>query len=280
MANAIDLALRKIYISIPKQILEFAFQKEPDERSKSLDECIVSKVIEGFVRPDLNSISGKYKEIALDPAWCVETYVPSSYVSAIPLIPYAVYHVPNHARENRNISQVLCVKSPYMGLGSIGSFSSAVGTPGLSLNAGNIACSILDNMTGAKTPVLPNPILLQGNKIKLTPMEMSMMTMFPWILQCRLEFDIDFMNMTPDALSSFCELVLAATKSYIYNNTVIEMDMGVVHSGQNIGMFREIITEYKDQFERYEVLRNDFHSASNYLDQETMREIMLMSLGL
>ena len=280
MANAIDLALRKIYISIPRQILEFAFQKEPDERSKSLDECIVDKVINGFVRPDLNSISGKFKEIALDPAWCVETYVPSGYMSAIPLIPYAVYNVPSFARENRNISQVISLKSPYMSIGSIGSFAGVIGTPGLGLNAGNLACNILDNTTGTKTPILPNPILLQGNKVKLTPMEMSMMTMFPWILDCRLEFDVDFTNLTPDALSSFCELVLSAVKSYIYNNTVVDMDMGVIRSGHPIGAFREIITEYKDQFERYQVLRNDFHSASTYLDQDTMREIMLMGLSL
>lgn len=280
MPNAIDLALRKIYISIPKPILELAFQKEPDERQKSLDECIVDKVIDGFVRPDLNSISGKFKEIALDPAWCIQTYVPSGYMSAVPLIPYAVYSIPSHARENRNLSQVISLKSPYISLGSIGQIAGTVGTPGLGLNAGNLACTILDGNTGAKTPILPNPILLQGNKVKLTPMEMSMMTMFPWILECRLEFDSDFTNMTPDTLSSFCELVLSAVKSYIYNTTVVEMDMGIVHSGQNIGAFKEIIMEYKDQFERYQVLRNDFHSAATYLDQDTMREIMLMGLGM
>lgn len=278
MSNAIDLALRKINMSIPRQILEQAFQKEPDERSKSLDECIVDKVINGFVRPDLNSISGKFKEIALNPDWCVETYVPEGYTAAIPLIPYAVYHVPSYARENRNISQTIGLKSPYTSYGSIGTFGGIVGTPGLGVNAGNLACSILDGMTGEKTPILPTPILLQGNKIKLTPMEMSMMTMFPWILQCRLEFDIDFTNLTPDALSSFCELVLSAVKSYIYNVTIVDMDMGVVHSGQPIGIFREIITEYKDQFERYEVLRNDFHSASTYLDQDMMRETLLMCI--
>lgn len=280
MSNAIDLALRKIYISIPRQILEFAFQKEPDERSKSLDECIVDKIIKGFVKPDLDSISGKFKEIALDPAWCIETHVPSGYMSAVPLIPYAVYSIPSYARENRNLSQVISLKSPYISLGSIGQIAGVVGTPGLGINAGNLACTILDGQTGSKTPILPNPILLQGNKVKLTPMEMSMMTMFPWILECRLEFDNDFTNLTPDSLSSFSELVLSATKSYIYNKTVIEMDMGVVHSGQAIGAFKEIITEYKDQFERYQVLRNDFHSAATYLDQDTMREILLMGLGL
>lgn len=278
MANAVNLALRKIYWTVPREILEYAFRKE--DKRKSLDDCIVDKVLKATVLPDLNSISGKYKEIPLSPDWCIETQVPGSgWQAGIPLIPYAIYKIPPEAREYRNLSQVITMRSPYASVSSIGQVSGTIGSPGFGATAGAAACRVLDSYSGSNMPVLPNPILLAGNCVKLTPMEMSLITQFPWILECRLEYDQDLTNLSPDAVQAFGELMLAATKAYIYNKTVVEMDMGVTMSGHPIGAFKEIITEYRDQYDRYNVLKADFHVGSNYLDQDTMREIFLMGLG-
>jgi len=277
MANAIDVSLRRIYHEIPKEILEYAFRKDPT--NKSLDECIIEQVIKATVIPDLNAVGGKFKEIVLSPEWVIETSTPSNYTGMIgmPLIPYAVYKIPPEAREYRNLTQVICMRSPYASVSSIGQVSSMLGQ-GMGATAGGLACTVLNQYTGNNQAVLPTPILTHGNCVKLTPMEMSLMTVFPWILECRIEYDVDFTNLNPDSVIPLVRIIVSATKAYIYNKTVIEMDMGVVMAGHPIGMFRDVISEYKNEVERYDVLRDEFHSTATYLDVDTMREIFLLGL--
>lgn len=94
----------------------------------------------------------------------------------------------------------------------------------------------------------------------------------PLLLKCRLEYDIDFTNLTPNAVIQFSEVVLAATKAYVWTKLVVKIDQGVSLSGQEIGVIRNIIDEYAGQNDRYNVIKEEFHGSAEILDVETMVE--------
>lgn len=277
MANVIDIALRNIYMQIPREILELAFE---DERKRtSLDECIVKYVIDGRVRPDVSVAGGKYKEIMMDPSWVIVTKVPPITPMGIPMLPYAIYQIPEEARDFRPITQVISLRTPY---GTMSTFGMAFGginpNSGTSVNAGSMACTYLNEFTGANKPITPDPILLDGSHVKLTPIEMSLTTTFSYVLECRIDFDRDFTNLTPDAIHPLSDLILVATQAFIFTRLVIKLDAGYIRSGAEIGRIREIVDSYSTAAERYNELRSAFHGGSVTLDQETMREMLLLQV--
>ena len=52
-------------------------------------------------------------------------------------------------------------------------------------------------------------------------------------------------------IRQFSELCVYAVQAYIYNEYIIQMDIGELHGGQNLGKFKEIIESYQDADELY-----------------------------
>lgn len=277
MINAIDHALRNVYQNIPIEILELAFNQQGGR--KSLDEEITQKVIEDRIRPDLSAIAGQYKEIILDPSWASVAEVSSDNASLISNVPYAIYCIPPKAREYRQITGVIGMQMPYGATNSLAMAASGLqGGMVRGVSAGTFANQAINGITFNDTPLMPTPILMAGNQIRITPFEMSMMRSFSWLLKCRLEYDKDFTNLTPDAVVQLSELVVTATKAFIFNALTIKLDMGYIRSGQEIGRIREIIDQYAEQVERYNVIRMEFHGSAEQLDINTLRERLLMGI--
>ncbi len=277
MLNAVDHALRNVYNNIPMEILELAFDLKGQRRS--LDEAIIDEVIEGRVRPDVSAIAGQYKEIVMLPQWAKVAELQIHDANMVPIVPYAIYTVPPQSREYRMISGVISMSLPYGATNSLAMMSSGMleGMTG-GINAGSLACQALNANTYQNVPSLPTPILMAGNQIRITPVEMSMIRSFSWILKCRLEYDKDFTNLTPNAIVQLSELILTATKAWIFNKLTVKLEMGYVHSGQEVGRVKEIIDGYSEQADRYNVIRMEFHGSADPLDVNTMREMLLLGL--
>lgn len=277
MINAVDHALRNIYSNIPMEILELAFDQKG--KRKSLDEAIIDEVIEGRVRPDVSAIAGQYKEIVLIPEWAMTTNIYPAGGNVSPILPYAVYTIPPEAREHRLLTAVLGIAVPYGATNALSMMSNGLfGGTNPGLNAGALGCQLMNAHTYQHLPTMPTPILLAGNQVRITPVEMSLISSFSWILKCRLEYDKDFTNLTPNAVIQLSELILTATKAWIYNQLTVRLEMGYVHSGQEIGRVKEIIDQYQDQSERYNVIRTEFHGSAEPLDINTMGDLLLMGL--
>jgi hypothetical protein len=277
MVNAVEQALRSVYIKIPQEILELAFDQKGKRRS--LDEAITEEIIEGRVRPDVSAICGQYKKIVMLPQWARMSRMQTSDANMIPLIPFAIYKIPPEAREYRSITQVLSMSMPYGATNSLAMMASGMmGGMTRGVTAGSFANAAMNGVTFNDAPIMPTPILMAGNQIKITPAEMAMITSFSWILDCRLEYDKDFTNLTPDAVVQLSELIVTAAKAWIYNRLTIKLDMGYIHSGQEVGRVKEIIDTYADAGDRYDVIRKEFHGSAEQLDVNTMRDRLLLAL--
>lgn len=82
------------------------------------------------------------------------------------------------------------------------------------------------------------------------------------------------------AYRHFTKLVVLAIKSFIYNEHILEMDVGELISGQQLGAFKSIIEEYKDAEEMYqEYLATTWAKVAFMADNERMNRFIKMQLG-
>lgn len=278
MINAITHMLENIHANIPEEILDLAFNLKGDARS--LDQAILDEIVQNRILPDVSAIAGQYKEIVLDPKWASTSTI-EAFNYDHHVVPYVVYTIPPEYREHRRIVAVMELGLPYgshSSLAMMGGMGRACQYMGVT--AGTYAEGALNGITGNNNLLMPTPILLDGSRVKLTPMEFGMLQSYSMVLKCRLEYDPDFTNLTPDAVIQLSKLGVTAAKAYVYNKLIIKLDQGAIMSGQEIGKIREIVESYSDQQERYDVLREEFHGSAEALDVNTLRERMLLGICL
>jgi hypothetical protein len=73
-------------------------------------------------------------------------------------------------------------------------------------------------------------------------------------------------NITPGGVKQFCKLVILATKAWIYNETVIDLDMGYLYKGMEVGRVREIIDSYADSAELYSEFLEEYRGVGFMMD--------------
>lgn len=242
MIDPITKALQDVFFEIPREILEATFK--PAIRSKTLDACIMDDLIRGKVLTDCNIYGGKLVKIpmTLDNAICLDAPVPYTLGVAAT---WSTYRIHPRARENRPIAATIAIRFPY-------NYTSAYQATGCNPTSGitlsQLACSALNAMTFQNAITTPTPVLLSGDTIRLDPPQLSHMD---WILECRLCFDQDFTNMDVNSLQTFGNLVMAATKAYIYNQMIITVDRTYLSGGQELGIFKQLVESYADQADKY-----------------------------
>lgn len=258
MANVVEACLRRIYNSIPIDILNVALQPT---QLITLDSQIQDKIILERVLPDCNIVGGKITKIVLQSDWIEVAEVPTSYMFGS-TAGYSIYRIPAQARENKEISSCISVDYPY-------SFSGNMHMPGLhggGITAGDIACQVLNSQTWANNIPLPTPIKISGNQVKLTPVSLSPIQNLDWVLTCRLMHDQDFTNLNNQAILPLIELVFIATKAFIFNELALKIDTAYIVGGQQLGRFREIVDSYMGANDEYLAALRSFNGANTVLD--------------
>lgn len=268
MANALEACLRRIYHSIPKELLEKAF---PPYRNETMDACIQAQVITSRVLPDCNLVGGRMKLIVLRSKWVEISDTPAPFIWGNSKS-FSLYRVPPEARDYRPISSVIELRYPYtihdgLQLPNVGS-----GMTGGMNTVGSLACQVMNSHTFANSIPLPTPILRSHDIVQLTPNSVSQLQDIDWVLMCRLNYDEDFTNINAQAVIPLTELALCAVKAYIYNTLIIKTDMAFLEGGQQIGKMREICESYSDQNERYVELLRQFNGAATILDPDMRRK--------
>lgn len=265
MANPIEACLRRIFHTIPEDILNLAFKPKQND---TLDHLIHENVIHDRILFDCNLVGGKYKTIQLDPSWIEPAALPNSVVFNNSTA-FNIYRVPAEAREHRNISSVIELRhlymSPYLG-------TMNTGIPGMGGNsAGALACQALEAQTRSTSVPLPTPILVSGHQVKLIHTTMPQIQEIPWILMCRLNYDAEFTNLNGQGILPLVELTLCAVKAYIYNELVLKIDNAFISGGQALGKLKDIVESYADQNDRYLELLREFNGGAVALDVESRR---------
>lgn len=258
MIDALERAFAEIHNSIPKGILDIAFQTN-DYMDVSLDERIKSEVILKRVRKDISVVAGPMFDLILQSNWAKFTSSPSVYALGISGA-YSAYKIPPEAREHRDISCVVNVRFPYTIMNSsVGAFYSDCSIKGN--NLAGLSSSALSSQTGAH--MLANPVgrILPGNVIILEPPQYNFV---PWRCTVRLEFDDNFSGMDVSSIQQFCHLCKYAVQAYIYTNMIIDVESNVVFRGASIGVIKDIISDYRDANDKYQETMLQFQGASMY----------------
>ena len=268
MANAIEAALKEIYIQIPRQILDLAFL--PRQRMITLDKCIQDDVIIPKVQYDCNIVGGREFTVVLKSNWVIDAVLPSTY-NMYSGSTYCIYRIPPEARENRPIVDCISINYPgYMyGYGTGLNTIPNMGMTGYGQDIGSLACTTMGAMNGSGVSC-PTPIRMSGHEVKLTPITMGYGQNIDWILRCRLAYDREMTNLNTRAIRTFAELCTIAVKAYIYTKLIVQIDAQYLEGGQEMGVVKDIVSSYSDAYQQYQEKLLKFHGTSVHLDPELM----------
>lgn len=243
MINTFSNALRAIYNSIPIEILEAAFR--PKDYGVNLDQRIKEVIISGRVLPDCNINAGKIKRIPLLVCESEKVLPDPIYGSLINPTEGALFRIPPNAREHRDIVGVIDITYPYGYLG-YGNSSTGFGMFGNSVSG--LAAAALDSHTLRNACLTPTPTLLADNMILINPANSFLSD---WVLLCRLAYDEEFTSINRSSVQPLTNLILTATKAYIWTKLIIQIDQAALSNGQELGQFKSIVDQYQSSLDQY-----------------------------
>lgn len=262
--NAISYAISMIGKKIPKEILNKTFISQVAYMTRipvSAESRIKELVINNRVLDDINIIGGTHITVPLD--GLAQEYVENNAV---------VIHIPKHRTQGRSI---LTVHSVAFGAAAVaGIVSNPLVQGGDHANAQQQMLSGISSIPYVSeaqvTLITEGVVMIQG----VNMMSGSM------YLRCEVENDSNLNNIKRRSYLAFGQLCTLATKAYIYNEMVIQMDIGYIEGGATFGKITEIIDSYADAEDEYlEFLTTKWAKVNKLNDFETVEQLVRMSSG-
>lgn len=266
--NPIQKAIDELRFRIPREILRQVFRPVPlnwRATPVSTDEQILNTVIRPRVMIDCDIVGGTEVFISLEG---LTPQVTDRLVT--------VYHIPKDRTDNRVITSVLSL-----------TWVTATAAAYMSADANFKPCSVSPLMTAGQallnaagptpTPSTAKVSLIAENTVMIR--DTVGISGFGF-LRCFLGNDENFSHLQIRSIPYFCRLVELATKSFIYNEYVIELDRGKVQGGYEIGKFKEIIEQYADAETMYqEYLLGTWSRTAFMNDREAHERFIKLQLG-
>lgn len=233
--NAVQISISRAIREIPRMLLEDAFLKReyPYRQSpKTIEQCIKEEVIYKIVLPDLNLENGVYSFIPLSNAQVIQ----SDYDAQI-------YYIPKEITGGRAILTAITIgtASPYMEQG----FAANCGNSMINRKIHQLVSSISDLQVTTNSRVE----LIAENTVLVR--DLGTRWLEGMYLVCILELDDELSNIRPRSIPAFTKLITLAIKGYIYNELIVNVDKGRIYAGADLGIYREILMEYRDAWETY-----------------------------
>lgn len=263
--NAITRAVDTVKFRIPRRILEEVFVERSArwrQAPKSIDECILEQVVRPRVLVDCNLVGGTEAFVYLDD---IPYERMNDYTS--------VYRIPKTKTQGRSILSVLNIT--FADPTKVSSYGIAAGAQNTTLlQAGQ---AVMDAY-GALPVTSTHRVQLIGEN---TIMVRDTIVLPPDVyLRCILANDENMSHIQMRSYQAFCKLVELAVKSYIYNDQIIELDIGKIRGGQEIGKFKEIVDGYADAEEQYqEYLTTTWQKVAYMNDNETFTRFVRSLVG-
>jgi hypothetical protein len=262
---ALSKALDEVKFRIPRQILETVFIQRSirwKQTPAPLEEQIMNTVVRPRVAVDCNLVGGT--EAYIDLSGCpVER--PSDYMS--------VYRIPKLKTQNRSILSVLNI-----------SFMDPTRVAGYNAVASQNVTAILQAGSAVMDAQAPMPVtstaqvqLIGENVVMVRDTVVLPANIY---LRCRLANDENMTHLQLRSYRAFATLVTLAVKAYIYNEYVVQMDMGEIHGGSQLGKFKDIIEGYADAEELYQTyITEKWEKISFMNDTETFTRHLRTIIG-
>jgi hypothetical protein len=235
--NAIAKSIFEIRYRIPPEVLHVVFFRRQEywrDTTAGIEDQLLSLVVRPRVLMDCNLLGGSEVWILLD--GCGEPGE-SAYET--------VFHVPKKRTGGRSITTVLNVSfADPTRISSIG--IAALNQANTMLQVGN---AVVDAM-GMVPITSTSRIELIGENVVLVRDVLTVPSNS--YLRCIVANDENLNNIQLRSYHAFAKLVEYAVKSYIYNTYIVQLDIGELRGGQNLGKIKEIIDGYADAEQNYE----------------------------
>lgn len=266
--NLFQKALDEVRYNIPEHILNLAFVKR-DYAARRLPVSVDSKIRELVIRDrvmvDCNLVGGLQ---VLVPLYGITPETYDNYDM--------VYRIPRERLQNRTISSVLSVGyydiRAFNGLHT-GALYNSAGVNAMTNAAGAVfdASMPLQSVSTAYVELIGENTVLVRDTTQVSD---------NLALRCVLEYDEVMSSIKPSSYHDWCKLVVLATKAYIFNNLIVQIDQAYLQGGQELGRIREIIDGYADSNELYMSHLNDvWRKASIFNDVESKQRHLRMLMA-
>lgn len=264
--SALTYVLSNITQCIPAELLDLAFK--PVQFQTTVEQRIISQIIEGPILLDTNLVGGKRREIFLRNNWIIDMEPEGGWSSLGTGVQGAYYRVPPEAREGRNISSVVGITSSITG-STLGMGYMVNGSGGFGNTALGGLSEMLNTRTLAQYPIQPTATLEGTNIICLFPQQM----MSDCAVTVMLEYDAEFINIENSAIYTLSELCLCATKRYIANKLRVTIDETEVVAGMEIGIIKQLVDKYEEEGGEYHQKLLAFKSTAHY-DKRSLNRLI------
>lgn len=270
--DLLSISLDRVKFEVQPEILKLAFaprRYDParqdfmrdNQTGVSIDSVIRRQVIDARVAVDVNLCSG------------VEVIIPLNGIPVERIDPWnLIYRIPKDRTGGRTITTVYSI--------SFGQGNALGGYQGNSMNSSaslDAAAGVLQSNL-PWTPVQTANVSLIGENTVL----LSNTGQIPGLLYLRAQVthEPNFANIPPQYYNVFTELVILATKAFIYNSVLISLDEGAIKAGASLGRIREIIDGYADANQMYkDHLRENWIVASHMADNDRNKRNLRYIVG-
>jgi hypothetical protein len=265
MSSAINKLLDEIRFKIPRQILELVFvQKDLKWRQAppSIDEQIMASVIRPRLLVDCNLVGGAEVFIPLDGCPVERS---NDYTS--------VYRIPKSYTNGRSINSVLNIT--FSDPTKLSSYGVAAGQQNTMML--QVGSSVMDAMGSIPVTSTARVQLIGENVVMVRDTVVLPANIY---LRCILANDENMSHLQMRSYHHFSNLGVLAVKAYIYNNFIVQMDMGELFAGVSLGRIKDIIDSYADAEELYSTyLVEKWTKVAFMNDGEQMQRYIKMQVG-
>lgn len=243
--NIIEFAINEVQHVIPKEVLDFAFLEihhngifSPINNIKTQ---IRNKVIYDRVLPTLNIKGGEEIIINLSDVPMEIADRGSAYI----------WKVPKTMTKGRSIRSVLNITFS----DTINNIAgNAITNQMYSSNEAVLEARIIN---GSGVPYLSSTadvfIIADNVLYSNLPLNTSSYT----LLRCVMDFDLQLSGINHRFAKLFSKYIVLAVKEFIYKDTIVRMDQGVLHMGKELGKIKDIIEGYDGAEEEFEEMTDN-----------------------
>lgn len=255
--NPIQKAIDNVKFKIPPQIMRTFFVSSNlvnRAQNINIDDNILSLVIRPRVLVDCNIVGGV--EVNVDMRG-----IQGEIIDQLT----TVYRIPKDRTQGRSIMSTLSLS--YVDANSTVNWGGNLPVCGVSV-VGTAHQALLNSVSPPPVTATASVRLLGDNVVEVRD---ATRLMGYGSLRCVIANDENMSHLQPRSYHDFAKLVEYAVKAYIYNNYVVEMDMGQLHGGQNLGTFKEVVDSFADANELYDTfLKEKFTKIQMMNDREAM----------
>jgi hypothetical protein len=263
--DCIRYSVSNIKRVIPPEILRTVFLKRINgfwDNMESLDESIIATVIRPRVLVDCNLVGGTEVYIPLDG---IPVYRQNDYTS--------IYHIPKERTQNRSIMSVANIT--FSDPTKVSSYGVAAGDQNTFML--QAAQSVMDAQGSIPVTSTAYVQLIGENTVMVRDTVVLPANIY---LRCQLANDENMAHIQLRSYRAFFEMVQWAVKAYIYNEYIIQLDMGQLFAGVNIGRIKDIIDSYADAEANYQdYITQKWAKISIMNDRESWTRLLRLTMG-